>query len=42
LNDPIQYRYEIIRPLVLFQDRTATQRAQESDTSGSEYSIELC
>lgn len=31
-NDPTQYRYELIRPLVLFQDRTATQRAQETDT----------
>ena len=29
-NDPTQYRYELIRPLVLFQDRTATQRAQET------------
>jgi putative ATPase subunit gpP of terminase len=31
-RDPIQRRYEIIRPLVLFQDRTATQRAQETQT----------
>ena len=28
----MQQRYEIIRPLVLFQDRTAFQRAQETDT----------
>src|SRR6266581_8928373 len=32
LNDPTQYRYELIRPLVLFQDRTAQQRAQETAT----------
>src|SRR5882672_4181880 len=32
LNAPTQHRYEIIRPLVLFQDRTAIQRAQETDT----------
>ena len=31
-TDPTQYRYELIRPLVLFQDRTATQRAQETGT----------
>lgn len=31
-NDPMQHRYELIRPLVLFQDRTAIQRAQETDT----------
>ena len=31
-TDPMQYRYELIRPLVLFQDRTATQRAQETAT----------
>ena len=31
-RDPIQRRYEIIRPLVLFQDRTAIQRAQETQT----------
>ena len=29
-RDPIQRRYEIIRPLVLFQNRTATQRAEET------------
>jgi transposase len=29
-RDPIQRRYEIIRPLVLFHDRTATQRAEET------------
>jgi transposase InsO family protein len=28
----MQQRYELIRPLVLFQDRTATQRAQETNT----------
>ena len=32
LNDPTQHRYEIIRPLVLLQDRTAIQRAQETAT----------
>ena len=31
-TDPTQYRYELIRPLVLFQDRTATPRAQETAT----------
>ena len=31
-NDPTQQRYELIRPLVLFQDRTATKRAQETGT----------
>src|SRR6266851_1826239 len=31
-NDPTQYRYELIRPLVLFKDRTATQRAQDTGT----------
>ena len=31
-NDPIQHRYEIIRPIVVFGDRTAIQRAQETDT----------
>jgi transposase InsO family protein len=31
-NDPIQRRYEIIRPVVIFGDRTAAQRAQETDT----------
>ena len=30
--DPMQYRYELIRPLLLFPDRTATQRAQETGT----------
>jgi hypothetical protein len=30
--DPIQWRYEVIRPLVLFGDRTATQRAHETQT----------
>jgi len=31
-TDPTQQRYELIRPLVLFQDRTAKQRAQETAT----------
>ena len=31
-RDPIQQRYELIRPLVLFQDRTATERAEETGT----------
>jgi len=30
--DPMQWRYEVIRPLVLFGDRTATQRAHETQT----------
>lgn len=30
--DQIQWRYEVIRPLVLFADRTATQRAGETAT----------
>jgi transposase len=30
--DQIQWRYEVIRPLVLFADRTATVRAQETAT----------
>ena len=30
--DQMQWRYEVIRPLVLFADRTATQRAQETHT----------
>src|SRR5215471_10242185 len=30
--DHIQWRYEVIRPLVLFDDRTATQRAVETHT----------
>jgi transposase InsO family protein len=29
-RDPIQRRYEIIRPLLLFHDRTARQRAEET------------
>ena len=32
LHDVIQPRYALIRPLVLWQDRTARQRAQETDT----------
>ena len=32
LVDDTQWRYEVIRPLVLLADRTATQRAQETDT----------
>jgi len=38
-TDPTPYRYALLRPLVLFQERTATQRAQETathpDTVGS-------
>src|SRR5262245_19820825 len=30
--DQTQWRYEVIRPLLLFADRTAAQRAQETDT----------
>jgi transposase/transposase InsO family protein len=30
--DHIQWRYEVIRPIVLFQDRTAAQRAEETHT----------
>jgi hypothetical protein len=30
--DQMQWRYEVIRPLLLFADRTATQRAQETET----------
>jgi len=30
--DHLQWRYEVIRPLVLFDDRTATQRAAETHT----------
>ena len=30
--DQMQWRYEVIRPLVLFADRTAPQRAQETHT----------
>jgi len=30
VRDPMQRRYEIIRPLLLFQDRTARQRAEET------------
>jgi hypothetical protein len=30
--DHIQWRYEVIRPLVLFEDRTATERAAETHT----------
>jgi Homeodomain-like domain len=30
--DQTQWRYEVIRPLVLFADRTVHQRAQETDT----------
>jgi len=32
LVDQIQWRYEVIRPLVLFADRTAIQRAQETES----------
>ena len=31
-GDQVQWRYELIRPLVLFENRTATQRAQETHT----------
>jgi transposase len=31
-TDPTQRRYEVIRPLLLFEDRTATHRAQETAT----------
>ena len=31
-TDPTQERYEVIRPLLLFEDRTAIQRARETDT----------
>ena len=31
-GDRTQWRYEVIRPLVLFADRTAQQRAQETST----------
>jgi hypothetical protein len=31
-TDPTQRRSEVIRPLLLFKDRTATQRAQETAT----------
>ena len=30
--DQIQWRYEVIRPIVLFDDRTAVQRAVETHT----------
>jgi transposase InsO family protein len=30
--DQIQWRYEVVRPVVLFADRTAQQRAQETQT----------
>jgi hypothetical protein len=30
LGDQLQWRYEVIRPLVLLADRTATQRAHET------------
>jgi transposase len=31
-NDPIQHRYELIRPVVVFGDRSVAQRARETDT----------
>src|SRR5918996_1364253 len=31
-TDQTQRRYEVIRPRLLFEDRTATQRAQETET----------
>ena len=30
--DQVQWRYEVIRPIVLFNDRTAAQRAVETHT----------
>ena len=30
--DHVQWRYEVIRPIVLFDDRTAAQRAVETHT----------
>ena len=30
--DQVQWRYEVIRPIVLFDDRTAAQRAVETST----------
>src|SRR2546428_13758062 len=30
--DQIQWRYELIRPLILFEDRPATHRAEETHT----------
>ena len=30
--DQTQWRYEVIRPIVLFTDRTPRQRAHETDT----------
>jgi hypothetical protein len=30
-TDPTQRRYEVIRPLLLFEDRMATQRAEETE-----------
>jgi hypothetical protein len=35
LVDQTQWRYEVIRPLVLFADRTPRQRADETDTHAS-------
>jgi hypothetical protein len=32
LVDQTQWRYEVIRPMVLFADRTPRQRADETDT----------
>ena len=29
-TDHVQWRYEVIRPLVLFEDRTVSQRAEET------------
>jgi Homeodomain-like domain len=29
-TDPVQWRYEVIRPLVLFEDRSVGQRAEET------------
>ena len=42
LHDVIQQRYERIRPLVLWQEQTASQRAQETDTRFSSFLFLTC
>jgi hypothetical protein len=42
LVDQTQWRYEVIRPLVLFADRTATQRAQETATHPETFRAHSC
>ncbi len=32
ITDQMQWRYELIRPLVLFEEGTPTQRAEETHT----------